>query len=117
MSGGSYNNLYIKDIQDLIHNQDLEDMANRLAHLGYAEDAARETMDLLMTIRAFYVRAEVIKMRLSEVWRAVEWYDSRDAAEDVVKLALAKYRHQTAMLKCDGNHAGPRCADPECWNQ
>lgn len=18
--------------------------------------------------------------------------------------------------KCDGNHAGPRCADPECWN-
>ena len=20
-------------------------------------------------------------------------------------------------VKCDGNHAGPRCADPECWNQ
>jgi hypothetical protein len=19
-------------------------------------------------------------------------------------------------LKCDGNHGGPRCADPECWN-
>ncbi len=19
--------------------------------------------------------------------------------------------------KCDGNHGGPRCADPECWNQ
>ena len=18
--------------------------------------------------------------------------------------------------KCDGNHGGPRCADPECWN-
>ena len=18
-------------------------------------------------------------------------------------------------VKCDGNHAGPRCADPECW--
>lgn len=18
---------------------------------------------------------------------------------------------------CDGNHGGPRCADPECWNQ
>ena len=18
--------------------------------------------------------------------------------------------------KCDGNHAGPRCADPECWH-
>ena len=22
-----------------------------------------------------------------------------------------------AGLKCDGNHGGPRCADPECWNQ
>jgi hypothetical protein len=21
------------------------------------------------------------------------------------------------MIKCDGNHGGPRCADPECWNQ
>lgn len=19
-------------------------------------------------------------------------------------------------MKCDGNHVGPRCADPECWN-
>lgn len=21
-----------------------------------------------------------------------------------------------AATKCDGNHGGPRCADPECWN-
>jgi len=21
------------------------------------------------------------------------------------------------LLKCDGNHGGPRCEDPECWNQ
>lgn len=20
------------------------------------------------------------------------------------------------IKKCDGNHAGPRCLDPECWN-
>lgn len=20
-------------------------------------------------------------------------------------------------FKCDGNHAGPRCADPECWHR
>jgi hypothetical protein len=20
------------------------------------------------------------------------------------------------MTKCDGNHGGPQCADPECWN-
>lgn len=22
----------------------------------------------------------------------------------------------TGRVKCDGNHGGPRCADPECWN-
>ena len=25
--------------------------------------------------------------------------------------------YQLPKLKCDGAHAGPRCADPECWNQ
>jgi len=20
------------------------------------------------------------------------------------------------MNKCDGNHGGPKCSDPECWN-
>ena len=22
----------------------------------------------------------------------------------------------TKSVKCDGNHSGPRCADPDCWN-
>ena len=29
--------------------------------------------------------------------------------------ALATLQAQPAA-KCDGNHGGPRCADPECWN-
>ena len=22
-----------------------------------------------------------------------------------------------SAIKCDGNHGGPKCKDPECWNQ
>ena len=32
----------------------------------------------------------------------------------LVFAAPAAPDHSAA--KCDGNHAGPRCADPECWN-
>ena len=31
-----------------------------------------------------------------------------------VRLAADDYHY---VEKCDGNHAGPRCADPECWHQ
>lgn len=24
---------------------------------------------------------------------------------------------QATATRCDGNHGGPRCLDPECWNQ
>jgi Holliday junction resolvasome RuvABC DNA-binding subunit len=70
MSGGSYNYLcHSWDLDDLDkHESDLEDMADRLAALGYAQDAARETQALL------------------------EWWDSNDWSEDQVKEALAKYR-------------------------
>lgn len=27
------------------------------------------------------------------------------------------WKLHTRPPKCDGNHGGPRCADPECWNQ
>lgn len=25
-------------------------------------------------------------------------------------------QHAPVRVKCDGNHGGPRCADPDCWN-
>lgn len=27
-----------------------------------------------------------------------------------------RYRKRLNTPKCDGNHGGPRCDDPECWN-
>lgn len=30
--------------------------------------------------------------------------------------ATVKMMEQPQRVKCDGNHGGPRCSDPECWN-
>lgn len=94
MSGGSYNYLcHAFDLDDLLERRhSLREMADRLAGLGYAEDAAKETEELLVLLNQWCVRAEVRRNRLADVWKAVEWWDSCDSGEDDVREALAKYR-------------------------
>lgn len=41
--------------------------------------------------------------------------DSKAAAEQKAAEAAATPVPSPAPAKCDGNHAGPRCGDPECW--
>jgi hypothetical protein len=38
-------------------------------------------------------------------------YQSQGLADE-----LASLRNQGMFARCDGNHGGPRCADPGCWN-
>ncbi len=93
MSGGSYNYLCFKEIDELINMQsDLQDMSDRLAGLGYATDAARETQELIQIIRQSINRMEPIKKRLYGIWHAVEWWDSCDSGEDDLKSELKRYR-------------------------
>lgn len=98
MSGGSYGHLYaVLDLADLTEQRNsLEEMAARLAGLGYAQDAARETEELLVLMRQWETRAHVRLRRLADVWHAVEWWDSGDSSEDRVHRALATYRGDTA---------------------
>ncbi|WP_435209584.1 hypothetical protein [Streptomyces sp. bgisy034] len=98
MSGGSYNWLYeIGDLEDLQNRQyDLKAMADRLAALGYAQDAAAETEELLVLLRQWQNRLSVRVSRLEDLWKAVEYWDSADRTEDGVHTALAKYRADTA---------------------
>ncbi len=94
MSGGSYNYLHEAcDLEDLQSKQhDLRDMADRLAALGYAQDAAAETEELLVLFRQWQIRAGVRIKRLEKVWKAVEWWDSHDWSEQRVHEALDEYR-------------------------
>lgn len=94
MSGGSYN--YLCDATDLddlaAKRHHLERMAERLAGMAGAEDAARETEELLVMMRQWQIRAEVRIKRLRGVWQAVEWEDSNDGHPEQIAEALAKYR-------------------------
>ena len=93
MSGGSYNYICFADVVDLFHNQrNIESMYDRLHSLGYADDAANETIDMLVMIRDAYSTIENYRKRLEPVWKAVEWWDSNDSGEEEVKKALDEYR-------------------------
>lgn len=94
MSGGSFNYLCdALDLDDILAKQnDLRDMADRLGGLGYAQDAAAETEELLVQLRQWQIRTEVRLKRLTPVWKAVEWWDSADYSEDQVHAALKTYR-------------------------
>lgn len=102
MSGGSYDYLcWAQDLEDINGKRyALREMADRLAGLGYAQDAAAETEELLVLLQQWEVRAQVRVKRLSDLWHAVEWWDSNDSGEDDVREALTKYRGDT-----DGNPA------------
>lgn len=94
MSGGSYEYIYDRsDCGELLNRTDvIQEMADRLAGLGYASDAARETEELLLTLRQFENRINAMHSRLAGVWKAVEWWDSGDWLEDAVRDAIDKYR-------------------------
>jgi len=93
MSGGSFDYLCVKDTSDILEylNQ-LEDMANALSELGYADDAAKEATELLLVCRKFNVRADTIMRNMSGVFKAMEWWRSGDYGEDSFKEALKEYR-------------------------
>lgn len=105
MSGGSYSYLFTKDSESSGDpdrsmsiwdaEEEVERMAARLAGIGYAEDAARETEELLLIMRQARVRVQARLDRLSGVWHAVEWWDSGDSGEDGVRAVLGKYRGES----------------------
>lgn len=95
MSGGSFEYLYCADSSNITERmQSLEEMADFLGGLGYAPDAAAETYRLLLVVRQHEVRVDTLIQRLTEVWRAAEWWQSDDSGEGAFKVALAKYRSE-----------------------
>lgn len=80
------------DIFDSSYGHDLQKMADAIAKLGYAPDAAKEAMDFLLTIRACQNRLEAMRDRLSPIFYAMEWWQSGDSSEEDFKEALGRYR-------------------------
>ncbi|MBM3120384.1 MAG: hypothetical protein FJ006_12735 [Chloroflexi bacterium] len=92
MSGGSHNYLCYKDTGELFAAQkDLDDMTTSLITAG-AEDAGKETYEILVIIKQATNRVDVLRRRLEGVWHAMEWWDSCDISEESFREELAKYR-------------------------
>ena len=94
MSGGSFNYLcHAIDLEELLHRQgDLEQMADFLAELGYADDVATETRRMVTDLRRVSNRLEQEMEGLRGIWRSAEWWQSSDTSEDDFKETLAKWR-------------------------
>jgi hypothetical protein len=97
MSGGSYNYLCSAlDLDDILNKQyDLEQMADRLEGLPEAEfpgagAAGHMTRRLLQTLKLWESHAAISLGMLTDVWKAVEWWDSCDWGPDQVKEELVK---------------------------
>jgi hypothetical protein len=93
MSGGSHNYLYRQiDTEGCIHLADLDGMASRLEEIAPGSAAAADTRRLVDLIR----RAATGDGALAEVWRSVEWFDSRDYGEDQALEQIAAYEQTAA---------------------
>lgn len=95
MSGGSFDYLCFADAETISEKKGrLREMADFLAGLGYAQDAARETEELLVILNQIEVRMGVRIDRLSAIWKAAEWWQSADTGEDDFKASLKEYRKE-----------------------
>jgi hypothetical protein len=92
MSGGSFNYLSSQDPDQLMNMEsELQSMVDYLNNNG-AEDAAKETYELVLIMRQFRVRADVTAKRLAEVWWAAELVTSGDSSFEELTKALKEYR-------------------------
>lgn len=94
MSGGSFNYLCCREIEDLFyHISDLEDMRESLIKYGY-EDIAKDTQRLIEYIKSAECVIGTLKDMLEPVFRAVEWYESADYSKETMIEILEKYRRK-----------------------
>lgn len=94
MSGGSWNYLFCKDIDELMNGSStelLQDMVDRLNSAGF-KDVAKDTQRLVEYIKSASIRIETLFEALSPVFKAVEWFDSGDWGEETLNNEILKYR-------------------------
>lgn len=95
MSGGSWNYLCYKDIDELMNGSStelLQDMVDRLNSAGF-KDVAQDTQRLVEYIKSARIRIETLFEALSPVFKAVEWFDSGDWGEETLNNEILKYRN------------------------
>lgn len=88
MSGGSFDYLSIKDIDELANcRETIKRMAETIEKYVHDSEAAKQTQK----IYDLFEEAERIKSGLENVWYAVEWAESGDWDKESAIIAIKKY--------------------------
>jgi hypothetical protein len=97
MSGGSYDYLFTR-VRSLGEQRgDLERMAIRLEGLPWATEAAAATRRCLTMVD----EAERLAETLSDVWHAIEWWDSGDWGEDDARGEVEAYTPPSSSQRAE----------------
>lgn len=102
MSGGSFNYLCHKSVEDLLaggHDDDLENMEDELRAFGHphAHRAADATKVLREEIKRTRRELEDRLEGLEKVFHAVEWWRSCDWGPDQVHRVLDSWSHKRGL--------------------
>ena len=96
MSGGSFEYMFSKDIEDLVSpalQEDLERMADTLDGYGFL-NASQETRTFIGGVKHLHgliASLEKDADRLRDVWQAVEWYTSGDIGNEELERRLRSF--------------------------
>lgn len=95
MSGGSFNYLYCKDVDQLLEaREQLDAMRDALVERGLSDVVAEHDaiVKYLRNLQSQMDGLEKIVGRLSPIWKAIEWHASHDWGPERVELAVEAYR-------------------------
>ena len=93
MSGGSFNYLCYAEPNELINKiDDMTAIEEELIKRGFT-DVAKDTRRLIEYILSANNKISVLFENLNDVFRAVEWRESRDIGEDDLLREIEKYRN------------------------
>lgn len=95
MSGGSFDYLYSKSLEEAVCSSHFKEMCDYLREHG-GDDAAAELQVLLDAIEAFRARWEALAKPLG-VLQAAEWVRSCDWGPDDLQDALIEWRKAQAL--------------------
>lgn len=91
MSGGSYNYLCYRTEHIGARKGDLDAMADRLKELVRRDPVMMAAWTATRRVQSLLAQAEQAASELTDVWKAVEWYDSSDWGLDQVVQAGEEY--------------------------
>lgn len=95
MSGGSFNYLYSKDLDDLMYSGYGEHWDDMLAELDELSPKAAAEMRHIRESSDDFVRLHEQRwQRLQSVLHAVEWWRSNDWSKDQVDEVIRKYEYE-----------------------